>query len=89
MAFSAQLTVPTAGTAVNFADQLIVGPATIKALPANTGVMYIGGPSVTSANGYPLSAGQTLTMDHLGNMTELWVNATVNGEGVAFLAIGL
>ena len=91
MALSAQVTVPAAGTAVQFADQLIDSGLLIKALPGNTGIMYIGntGSNVTTTTGMPLSAGNTLTLDHIGNMSELYLNATVSGEGIAWLAMGV
>jgi hypothetical protein len=33
----------------------------IKALTANTGTVYVGGAGVTSANGFPLTAGESIS----------------------------
>lgn len=91
MAISGQRTVTTAGTAVALGTQQISGSLVIKALPANTGVMYVGNDGagdVTTANGFPLSAGEVVVFDHVANLGDVMVDAAVNGEGVAWLASG-
>ncbi len=87
---SGQKTVTTAGTAVQLHTGLSVdGPVMIKALPANTGVMYVGNVSgdVTNLNSMPLSAGDPLILNRVGNLADVWIDATVNGEGVAWLIL--
>ncbi len=87
---SGQTTVTTAGTAVKLAaDQLVNGPVMVKALTTNTGPVYLGNVDgdVSSANGLPLSAGEAQVLTYVGNLSSLWVDSAVNGEGVAWLAL--
>lgn len=75
------VTVTTAGTAVQ-------GPSTspgkyiIEADPANTGYIYVGNDGendVASTNGYKLAAGDSTAIT-IGNMNQLYFDASVNGE---------
>jgi len=87
---SGQTTVAAAGTAVKLAtDQLVNGPIMVKALPGNTGLVYIGNVDgdVASNNGLPLAASEVQVITHVGNLSSLWVDSAVNGEGVAWLAL--
>ena len=62
----------------------------IKALPANTGVMYIGSDGsgdVASTNGFPLSANEAVELTLPDTLAALWVDASVNGEKVAWLRV--
>lgn len=80
-----QATVAAAGTRVQLPDQ----PArtcSIKALPANTGVIYVGGSAVAAANGYPLSAGDAVDIA-IENLSDLWIDASANGQSVAWLVV--
>jgi len=89
---SGQTTVAAAGTEVVLAAARQVNcPVMVKALPANGGVMYVGQVSgaVSSATGMPLSAGDALIFSNVGNLAEIWVDATVNGEGVAWLLLDI
>jgi len=91
-ALSGQKTVPTAGSAVSLGSQPIAGPLAVKALPANTGVIYLGNDGaggVSSSTGYPLSPGDLIIFEFVGDLANLWVNASVNGEGVAWLLLRL
>jgi hypothetical protein len=91
MAISGQKTVPTAGTAVALGTRQIAGSLAIKALPTNVGIVFVGNDgagNVTTANGYPLAAGESVFVDQLGSLGDVMVNSTVNGEGVAWLALG-
>jgi hypothetical protein len=93
MAISGQKTIATAGTELALAA---VGTyancaVAVKALPANTGVMYVGWttPGVVSATtGFPLSAGQTIIFDHVSDLGFIMVDASVSGESVAWLILG-
>lgn len=87
MAQSGQKAVTTAGTAVVLGSQEIRGSLLLKALPANTGVIYIGNDGandVSSSTGFPLEAGEAMIIETISNLNQLWVDATVNGEGVAW-----
>jgi hypothetical protein len=62
----------------------------VKALPANTGVMYIGNNgsgAVGASTGMPLAAGDAVVFDLVGNLSSLMVDASVSGEGVAWLIL--
>ena len=89
---SGQKAVTTAGTEVQLHASLLANCAVmIKALPANTGIMYVGqaAGAVSSSTGLPLSAGDALIMDNVGNLNEIWVDASVNGESVAWLLLSV
>lgn len=89
MATSGQKSITTAGTAEKLGSQLINGPLMVKALLANTGNIYIGndGEDVSSALGLELDAGEVVIFDFIGNLANIWVDASVNGEGVAWLQL--
>ena len=91
MALSGQTSVTTAGTAVALGSQVVGFAILVKALPANTGVMYVGNDGsgdVTSSNGFPLSAGDVVIFEHVSDLKEIKVDSSVNGEGVAWLILG-
>lgn len=86
---SGVVTVTTAGTAVQFPAN---GPGEylIKADPANTGYIYVGNDGagdVASGNGYKLAAGDVAAVS-VSTLSNLWADASVNGEKVTFLKIG-
>jgi hypothetical protein len=92
MVISGQKTVTTAGTAVALGTESIQGPLMVKALPANTGYIYIGNDGsgdVSSSNGLALDAGEAVVFDWVGSLGTLIIDATVNGEGVAWLRLNL
>ena len=92
IALSGQKTVGSAGTAVQVGTQRIDGPLMIKALETNTGTVAVGndgGNDVTLANGMRLAAGDSLVFSYVGSLGELWLDAAVNGEGVAWIALSL
>ena len=82
---SGKKTVTTAGTPVNIASNQCQA-VTIKALIANTGTIYVGPSSVTSANGHQLDPGESVSFD-IANTNAVWLDAAVNGEGVTWLAV--
>jgi hypothetical protein len=93
MAISGQTVVTTAGTEVVLAaDGTIANCAVaIKALPANTGVMYVGWTTpgvVSSTTGFPLSAKEVIIVENVSDLNTIMVDASVNGEGVAWLILG-
>lgn len=86
---SGQTTVTTAGTEVVLGTGAVEGFVSIKALTTNTGIMYVGNDgagAVSSSTGYPLSAGQDITIE-VGDLNNIWVDASVNGEKVAWLRL--
>lgn len=89
-ALSGQKTVATAGTAVALGLQQIGNALAIKALPGNTGTMYVGNDGngdVSNANGFPLKDEQVIIFDYVENLSSIYVDSTVNGEGVAWMVL--
>ena len=87
MAKSGQVTVTTAGTAVQGTDQ--TGHLfAIKAHPDNTDTAWVGNVSgdVASSNGFPLDPGEVVILV-LANLNELWFDTDVNGEKICWLLL--
>lgn len=88
-------TVTTAGTQVALTSSQIVTPkVVIQAKPGNTGNIFVGTADVSSSDyGVVLAPGAstTLVASHIEtgesglDLTSIWVDAAVNGEGVTFL----
>ena len=81
-----QLTVTTAGTPQQFPDVPIPydHEVFIEAFDTNSGTVYVGNSSVEATDttsSYPLLAGQGFAWK-IKNLKQLWLNATVSGEGV-------
>ena len=90
MALAGQKTITTAGTALALGSQQVDAPLLVKALTTNTGLMYVGNDGagdVTSANGYPLAAGDQVIFDHVSNLSAVILDSAVNGEGAAWLIL--
>lgn len=90
MALSGVKTVTTAGTAVALGTAFANAAVMVKALTTNTGLIYIGNDGagdVASSNGLPLSAGQEVVFEFVGNLANIIVDSAVNGEGVAWLIL--
>ena len=81
----AKVTVTTAGTRVQFGTNTAKS-IVIKALSTNIGLIYVGGSTVASTNGFQLSAGDTVSLD-INNTNVVWLDSAVNGEGVTWLAV--
>ena len=79
-------TVTTAGTRVVLAGSTTVKSVTIKALGTNTGIIYVGDSAVSSSNGFPLYARDTISMD-ISNLNTLYIDSSVNNEGIAYIAV--
>ncbi len=87
---SGQVTVTTAGTAVQMTS--VSGEVfAIQALPTNTGYMYVGSDDtnleVASTTGYWLGAGGSIALA-CANLSEIWVDSSVNGEKVCWIRLG-
>ena len=69
------------------ADSVLVEGVAIKALPGNSGIVYIvehGEDGLT--DGYPLSAGDSVAIA-INNLNKIHLFMAVSGDGVAYLAI--
>lgn len=90
-ALSGQTAVTTAGTEVALGSGRANAPVAIKALSTNTGKMYIGNAgdnTVSSSTGYSLSAGDQIIMAYLGDLADVMVDSSVDGEKVCWLILG-
>jgi hypothetical protein len=78
--------VATAGTQVTLASsQAILSGVTVKALAANTGIIYVGASAVSSSDGFNLAAGEQVFIE-VANLTTVWIDASVTGtEGVSWI----
>ena len=90
MAISGQKTVTAAGTEVALGTQLVNGPLMVKALPGNTGAVYLGRTAdgtLGSATGLVLSAGEVVIFDWVGSLANLLLDSAVSGEGVSWVLL--
>lgn len=79
-------TVATAGVAIILLDgTTITQTLTIKALKNNTGDIFVGNSTVDSANGFPVSPGETVSLDIDHNGDNVYIDAATSGDGVAFI----
>lgn len=81
--------VTTAGTQVTLvATTNSVAWVIIQAKTANTGSIYLGGPDVASTDGIELLSGDTFTFPvergFQYDLLKIWIDSSVNGEGVVF-----
>ena len=87
---SGQKTVAAPGTAEQLATaRQVNSPLMVKALSANTDLVFIGQVTgdVTSANGLQLAAGDVVIFSNVGDLSEIWLDVAVAGEGVAWLLL--
>ena len=90
MAMSGQTTVTTAGTEVQLNADQACNAVLIKAVTANTGIMYVGNDgtnAVSSSTGYPLSSAESPIILEVKNLNQIYVDASVNGEKVAWIIV--
>jgi len=66
---------------VALAAATTVKGVTIRALDANTDLIYVGDSSVSSANGYQLEAKESVSLP-IADLATVWIDSAVNGEGV-------
>lgn len=85
-ALSGRKTVTSAGTpeALGASSAEVFGALVIKALAANTGIAEVGDASTAAASGFQLSAKEQMVFENVHNLSQIWVDATVNGEGVCW-----
>lgn len=96
---SGQITVTTAGTAVQGPD-IAADKVALAAHPGNTGIVYVGNDGagdVAATTGFPLLSSATLTGSFVvielarygvKNLNALWFDAAVNGNKVCWLIVG-
>jgi hypothetical protein len=75
--------VTTAGSAVALASSTACDWVTITAKLANTGVIYVGGASISATTGTPLYSLDTVKIP-VSNLSAVYINSSVNGEGVTY-----
>ena len=81
-----QTVVASAGTEVTLTTtQAIVTGVIVKALSTNTDLMYVGANPVTSSTGFELAAGEQVFIA-VADLTTVWIDSAVNGEGVSWIA---
>jgi hypothetical protein len=61
----------------------------IKALADNSGTVYVGGSTVTTANGFPLAAGEEteVVRDEIPDATDIYVIGSAAGQAVAYRVV--
>jgi len=92
MAISGQTTVTTAGTAVAMGSQRIDGALLVKALDTNSGLVALGNDGandVTVSNGLRLAVGEEVYFQWVGDLTSVYLDSAVNGDGVSWLALNV
>lgn len=85
--------VATAGTRVQLSSgSTAIRSVEITALPTNTGVVAVGGTTVSAVagaeRGILLSAGARVRFDaddQVDDLNQIWIDATASGEGVTYL----
>lgn len=84
--FAFRLTVTTSGVPVQMPFRNFRGgfEATIKALNTNTANIYVDGSNINIATSFPLGPGEALKVTP-NNLNEFFIDADVNGEGVAVI----
>ena len=80
-----QTVVTTAGTRVQLATNTVLTQGiVITAKSGNSGNIFIGDVTVTSSNGYILTAGASVTV--IGdNIAKIYIDSAQNGEGVSYI----
>lgn len=87
---TARTAVTTAGTAVPLSTTATrIGSVIIQAHLTNTGTITVGDSNVVASSGsrrgITLNPGDTITID-AAQLSSLYIDSTVNGEGVSYLA---
>lgn len=90
MAISGQKTIAAAGTAEPLGSQAVNGALAVKALAANTGLIYLGNDGageLAPGSGYELAAGEQVVFAYNGHLSSLLLDAEVSGEGVCWILL--
>jgi hypothetical protein len=86
-AYSGQKNVTTAGSHLVLGTTQAIVSITVTAKPTNTGNIFVGPDGVTSTTGLILQPGDSVSLD-VSNVTAVYIDSAVSGEGVSWLAIG-
>lgn len=92
MAISGQKTIGTAGQAEPLGTLYIGGPVIIKALSTNTGAVYIGNDGsgdITTTTGLQLAAKESVTIQSVGSLGEIWLDVANSNDGVSWMKLDL
>lgn len=77
--------VATAGTRVALSTGKVTW-VVIHAKSGNTNVIYVGGSDVDSTNGFILAANQFTPRLPVNDLSKIYLDSAVNGEGVSWIA---
>ena len=83
---TAQVVVAVVGVRVQLNAGLACVMVSVAAKPANTGNIFLGNVGVTSANGRILAPGEAIDLA-VDNLSRLYIDAAVAGEGISYLAL--
>lgn len=78
-------TVTNAGTRVQLGTQAC-RTVVIKALATNTGIIYVGSSTVSSANGFQLQQGESVALS-VNLLSVIYLDSSVNMEGVSYIVV--
>ncbi len=81
-----QVVVAAAGTAkllmaIDDADIVLI----VKALPTNSGYIYLGNSDVDSSNGFVLSKNEQIPITLRRGQLDIYIDASNTGEGVSYI----
>lgn len=83
-------TVAASATSERLATETMCSAVCITAETDNTGVIVVGDSTVIAAlatrQGTPLAAGDSMELN-VSNLSSIWLDTTVNGDGVTFTYI--
>jgi len=79
------------GTNLSGASPVVLGSAEIrtvlvKAEPTNSGTVYIGDTNVSSDKGYPLAAGESVSIN-IDNLNKIGLVSEVDGDAVRYIVV--
>lgn len=71
------------------ADSITALIGALHELPraGNAGNIYVGGSNVSSANGFVLAAGEETPPLNVDNLTDVYIDADNNGEGISYIYV--
>ena len=78
-------TAPTV-TAEAITTTQVIHSVTIKTLSTNTGIVYVGASGVTTANGFELLAGESVSLD-VSNLVNVFVIGSIAGQVIRYIAV--
>jgi hypothetical protein len=87
MDLSGETLVPAPGTGVPLGDTAINAPLLVRALPGNSGQVYVR--AGLAAAGIALAAGETITFQRVSSLTSIRIDADAAGEGAAWIVLAL